>query len=192
MRIVGGKLSGRKLEPPLSLSTRPMMDRVRQALFNIVEHHDWGNEVGDVLQDSHVLDAFCGTGALAYEALSRGAAMATLFDKDPQALTVAKKNAKSLGVEKSSIIMAADALRPPKASRPCQLAFLAPPYQKGLILPALLALDKAGWLDEHPLIIAETAKKEALELSPEFTTLFSRYYGIAALHFVLRQNCPKS
>ena len=63
MRIVGGSLSGRKIEPPLSTVTRPMMDRVREALFNILAHRDWGKNVGDVFaEDVCVLDAFCGTG----------------------------------------------------------------------------------------------------------------------------------
>src|ERR1700761_8891124 len=98
MRIVGGPLRGRKLLPPTSRTTRPMMDRIREALFNILSHHDWGKEIGDPFADAQVLDAFCGTGALAFEAISRGAAHATLFDKDRQALLIATQNAESLGI----------------------------------------------------------------------------------------------
>ncbi|MFY9287321.1 MAG: RsmD family RNA methyltransferase [Alphaproteobacteria bacterium] len=186
MRIVGGTLSGRKIEPPLSLTTRPMMDRIRQALFNILEHHSWGPQIGNVLDGTHILDAFCGTGALAYEAISRGAAHATLFDKDRQALQIATKNASNLGVQKQCQIMSADTLAPPKAPKACKLVFLAPPYRKELIPPAMLALDAAGWMESHVLILAETAKKEALEIPEGFTEQFARYYGDTALHFITR------
>ncbi len=186
MRIVGGILSGRKIEPPLSTVTRPMMDRVRQALFNILEHHDWGKKHGDIFKATHVLDAFCGTGALAFEAISRGAIAATLFDKDRQALKIAAKNAGTLGVQDLCAIMPIDTLAPPKARRPCRLVFLAPPYRKELIPPAMVALDRAGWIADNALIVGETAKKEALEIPEGFTLQFSRYYGDTALHFIER------
>src|SRR5580698_6243630 len=125
MRITGETLSGRKIEPPLSLTTRPMMDRVRQALFNILAHHDWGKEVGDVLSSTQVLDAFCGTGALAFEAISYGAARATLFDTSRPALDVANKNAAALGIKKQCVILQADATEPARAKDPCKLVFLA-------------------------------------------------------------------
>lgn len=186
MRIVGGSLSGRKIEPPLSLVTRPMMDRVRQALFNILAHHDWGDAIGDVFDETLVLDAFCGTGALAFEALSWGAASATLFDKDVQALQIATKNAATLGVKDRCTIVSADTLQPPRASKPCHLVFLAPPYRKNLIPPAMLALDQAGWMVPNVLILAETAKKETLDVPAGFTRIHDRAYGDTALHFIIR------
>lgn len=185
MRIVGGTLSGRKIQPPLSRVTRPMMDRIREALFNILVHNDWGKEIGNVF-DNHVIDAFCGTGALAFEALSRGTEHATLFDMDRQALMIANKNASALGLKDKCTIISADATRPPRAQKACKLVFLAPPYRKGLIPPALAALDKAGWVAPHALVVGETAKKEALEIPKGFKLLFSRFYGDTALHFLNR------
>ena len=186
MRIVGGTLSGRKISPPLSLTTRPMMDRVRQALFNILAHHDWGQDIGNVLNGTHILDAFCGTGALAYEALSWGATHATLFDRDRQALQIATQNANHLGIKDRCHIALCDTLHPPRAQEACQLIFLAPPYRKNLIPPAILALRETGWMAHHALILAETAKKEDLELPEGFRMLFSRFYGDTALHFIAR------
>jgi 16S rRNA (guanine966-N2)-methyltransferase len=186
MRIIGGTLSGRKLLPPSSITTRPMMDRVRQALFNILLHHDWGKKIGSAIDAAHVLDAFCGTGALSFEALSHGAEHATLFDKDLAALKVARANAEALGVKQSCSILQGDALHPPRATQTCNLIFLAPPYRKDLIPPSLVALDRAGWIAKHPLILGETAKKEILELPQGFAILFSRFYGDTALHFVGR------
>lgn len=186
MRIIGGKLSGRALKSPLSRATRPMLDRIREALFNIIEHHDWGKAIGDPLKDANVLDAFCGTGALAFEALSRGSAQATLFDKDRNALHIATENAENLGLKNVCRIMPADTLHPPKASSECRLVFIAPPYRKGLVAPAVAALDVAGWIVPDALVIVETAKKEPLELPENFTPLFSRLYADTALHFVVR------
>jgi 16S rRNA (guanine966-N2)-methyltransferase len=186
MRIIGGTLSGRQLKSPLSRATRPMLDRIREALFNIIDHHDWGNAIGKPLDHTNVLDAFCGTGALAFEALSRGAARANLFDKDRNALSIATENAEDLKLESRCRIMAIDTLHPPKADYKCRLVFLSPPYRKGLIAPGLAALDKAGWIAPNALIIAETAKKEPLELPENFAPLFSRFYADTALHFVVR------
>jgi 16S rRNA (guanine966-N2)-methyltransferase len=187
MRIVGGTLSGRKIEPPLSRVTRPMMDRVRESLFNVLAHRDWGSEIGDLFSaTTYALDAFCGTGALAFEALSRGAAEATLFDKDRQALDIAAKNAATLGLKDRCVIQMADALAPPRAVRPCQLVFLAPPYRKELIPPALAALDQAGWIAKHTVIVAETARKEELLLPESFTSQLQRFYGDTGLHFITR------
>lgn len=186
MRIVGGHLRGRKIAPPQSLVTRPMMDRIRESLFNILAHHDWGADVGDVLDKTRVLDAFCGTGALAFEALSRGAAHATLVDRDRQALQVATQNAADLGLQAQCTIMSADTTQPPKAPQPCRLIFLAPPYRRNLIPPAMLALDAAGWMEPAPLIVAETARKEELVVPENFTFVLDRFYGDTGLHFIKR------
>ena len=187
MRIVGGKLSGRKIEPPLSTATRPMMDRVREALFNILAHRDWGKHIGELFENEpHVLDAFCGTGALAFESLSWGAAHATLFDKDAQALKIARQNAVTLGVIDKCQILAADATQPPQAPTPCQLVFLAPPYRKNLIHPTFAALDAAGWIAPHAVIVAETAKSEKLETLSGCELVVARSYGEPMLHFFTR------
>lgn len=186
MRIIGGKFSGRTIEAPAGRTTRPMLDRVREAVFNIIDHHDWGRKVGKPLKGTNVLDAFCGTGAMAFEALSRGCKQAVLFDKDSNALRVATANGEKLGLKKDICrIIPADTLHPPKALYECQLIFMCPPYRKGLIAPALAALDAAGWVASNALIVAETAKKEPLELPENFTPLFSRSYADTAVHFVV-------
>jgi len=187
MRIVGGTLSGRKIEPPLSLVTRPMMDRVREALFNILAHRDWGKGLGDIFEEDFlVLDAFCGTGALAFESISWGAKHATLFDKDIQALKIARQNAQILGIMDRCQIISADTTNPPQATEACNLIFLAPPYRKNLIPPAFSSLDAAGWIAPHAVIVAETAKKEPFEPMLGCEQVVSRNYGDTALHFLRR------
>ena len=184
MRISGGILSRRTLQAPAGMTTRPTSDRVREALFNILAHRDWGDEIGNPLAATHVLDAFCGTGALAFESLSRGASKATLFDTDQQALRCAKQNADALGVAEQTIIMPMDALHPPKATAPCQLIFLDPPYRKNLLPLSLVALQQAGWFAPHPLIVAEAAKKEAVIWPEKFTVLEQRTYGDTSISFL--------
>jgi len=186
LRIIGGKLSGRKIEAPRGRTTRPTSDRVREAIFNIIAHHDWGKAIGNPLSKTDVLDAFCGTGALAFEALSRGCINATLFDMDPQALRIAKSNAEKLGLTKTCNIMRMDATRPPRAQKSHHLVFLDPPYGKDLIAPSLAALDGQGWIGKHTLVLAETASDNEPALPDQFTLILSRIYGDTAAHFIAR------
>ena len=190
MRIIGGKLSGRKIEPPKSIITRPMMDRIREALFNVLEHRDFGKDI-DLLfsEDTVVLDAFCGTGALSFEAISRGAGKAIMFDNNNQALEVATANAAALGIKDRCSIIRADATIPPllpMGSKEAKLVFLAPPYRKGLIPIAYKALVQSGWIAKSSIIIAETAKKEAFETLEGCELIVSKTYGDTALYFMKR------
>ncbi len=184
MRITGGSLRGRTLVAPEGRTTRPTSDRVREALLNILMHHDWGAAIGDPLVGARVLDAFGGTGALAFEALSRGAAHATLFDTDRQALKHIRENAAALKITDDCAIMPADATRPPQAAQPCTLVFLDPPYRKNLIPESLAALGRAGWIAPHALIVAETAKDENLALPENHAVALARTYGDTAVHFI--------
>jgi 16S rRNA (guanine966-N2)-methyltransferase len=184
MRIIGGTLSGRSLETPTGNVTRPMMDRMRETLFNVLMHRDWGFGAGRLFEDARVLDAFCGTGALAFEALSRGAVHATLLDQDAQALRIASANARSLGVERQTTVIAANTLAPPAAAHRCRVVFLAPPYHKKLVRPALLALSNVGWIAPGALIVVHIGGKEPLDLPDGYEAMLSRVYGDTALHFV--------
>lgn len=183
MRVVGGFLAGRTLTAPRGLQTRPTADRVREAVFNILVHHDW-KLPRDSVEGAAVLDAFCGSGALALEAVSRGAASAWLWDRDPEACKVAQANVCALGLEAVCHVRRQDALHPPKATTPCSLIFLDPPYRKNLVPQALSALAGAGWIASDALIVAETAKTENLEMPPDYYVVMARYYGDTAVHFV--------
>lgn len=175
MRIVGGSLRGRGLEAPKGTATRPTADRIRQALFNILAHHDFG--LGEVLENAVVLDAFCGTGALAFEALSRGATQAFLWDIDQSAIKTAHMNAKNLELFNACTISRTDATKPFKATAACTLLFLDPPYHKQLVEKCLPALRQQGWLATHALIVCETAKNEVLQLPSFCAVALERVYG---------------
>ena len=185
MRIVGGRLKGRRLDAPKGGDIRPTSDRMRQAVFNILEH-----AFGDYeLTGAVVLDLFAGTGALGLEALSRGAAHATFVDDDPHALSSVKGNASALGVWRQATLLKVDAARlppPPLAARaPCRLAFLDPPYKSGLAAPALAGLAARGWIGEGALCVAEWAAGEPFRPPAGFAAVDERTYGSGRVAFLV-------
>jgi 16S rRNA (guanine966-N2)-methyltransferase len=184
VRIVGGELRGRRLEAPTGRDVRPTSDRTRQSLFNILAHGDWAADGGDVLDGAVVLDAFCGTGALALEALSRGAASALLLDKARPSLDMARRNADSLGVAARCRFILGDAGKPPAAPAAATLAFLDPPYAQDLAPPALAALSAAGWLAPGALVCVEVGERDPLTAPPGFEMLDERAYTQARILFL--------
>jgi len=184
MRVTGGEFLGRTLKAPAGAATRPTSDRVREALFNILAHHDWGEEIGSPLEGAIVLDAFGGTAALAIESLSRGAAKAFVFDKHRNAIKAAFANVETLGLAEICTVKQADALRPYPAPQACSLIFIDPPYRKDLVVPSIQALAKAGWIAEGALLVIETAKNETSAPLPEIKLLLDRHYGDTSVYFV--------
>jgi 16S rRNA (guanine966-N2)-methyltransferase len=125
MRIIAGIHRTRQIEAPEGLLTRPMTDRVRENLFNLL---------GDTVVNATVLDLFCGSGALGIEALSRGATRVTFVDTDLAAVSVVETNCKRLGLEKQARILRRDVLRPgpwirPVGAKDYALIFIDPPYK---------------------------------------------------------------
>ncbi len=132
MRIVAGRHKGRVLAAPDGRDTRPTADRVRESLFNILAHGV------PELEGAVVLDAFAGSGALGFEALSRGAGHVTFLETDASAFAIIYANAKTLGEDKKVSVQRIDATRPPVARTPCQIILMDPPYKSGQATPALL------------------------------------------------------
>jgi 16S rRNA (guanine966-N2)-methyltransferase len=184
MRIVGGRHKGRTLTAPAGKDLRPTADRVRESVFNILAH---GIE-GLVLDGVTVVDVFCGTGALGLEAMSRGAGHGVFIDNDAGALAYVRKNAGPLGLGREVTMLKLDAARlapPPRVAKtPATLAFLDPPYDQGLAVPALLGLKDKGWLGEGAVVVVEVAAKEAFETPREFQVLDERTYGAARVIFL--------
>ena len=184
MRIVGGRHRGRPLRAPGGRDSRPTSDRAREAIFNILAH---GME-DFRLDGASVVDVFAGTGALGLEALSRGAAHATFIDDDGRAMRSVRGNAAALGERGAVTLLTLDAARlppPPRiAKTPGGLAFLDPPYEQGLVPPALLGLAAKGWLADDAVAVAEVAAKEVLEPPKGFEVFNERPYGAARLVFL--------
>jgi 16S rRNA (guanine966-N2)-methyltransferase len=183
MRIVAGRHRGRRLLEPDDQTIRPTSDRAREALFNILEHGRFAAG-GSPLLARRVLDAFAGTGALGLEALSRGAAHVSFLELAPAAHKRLATNIGMLGEEANSHILVGDATHPPPATAPVGLAFLDPPYGKGLGGAALAALATAGWFEPAALIVLEIGAGEVPDVPTGFTLHDDRRYGAARLLFL--------
>ena len=118
MRIIAGEFRGRRLAAPPGQDTRPMLDRVREALFSTL---------GDI-EGVRVLDLFSGTGSLGLEALSRGAASVDFFERDRGALRALRENIEALGVADRARVHTGDALAEEAWPDQVELALLDPPY----------------------------------------------------------------
>lgn len=175
MRIIAGRLRGRRLEVPTGDATRPTSDRARQALFDMLMHSPWAE---GRLRDAHVLDVFAGTGALGLEALSRGAARATFMENNRPALAVLRANISHCKAEDLCRIVAADARKPPRGEA-AGFVFLDPPYGQALVPTALASLTAAGWIAPDALIIAEIGAEDALPT--EAPLLADRNFGAARI-----------
>lgn len=176
MRIVGGAWGGRSLtsvgkgDPGAHL--RPTSDRVRESLFNTLEHGH-----GDPVTNAVVLDIFAGTGALGLEALSRGAASATFVENGRAALGLLSANIEKLNAEQVATVLRRDAGKPfpANAGPPATLVFLDPPYGKGLGARALDAAAAAGWIAPGAIVVwEENAPQHA---PPGFEEADRRRYG---------------
>jgi 16S rRNA (guanine966-N2)-methyltransferase len=177
MRITAGKFKGRGLVPPKDASVRPTSDKVRQAVFNILEHRDFG--FGFALEGARVVDLFAGTGAMGLEALSRGARYCLFVDDSADSRALIRQNVEALGLTGTTKIWRRDAahLGALDTLMPFDLAFLDPPYRKGLIAPALAGLRDGGWLNAPALAVAEMAEEEILLPTDGYEILDDRVYG---------------
>ena len=148
IRIIGGKWRKRKLSLEISTELRPTKDRVRETLFN------W---LAPYIVGSRCLDCFAGTGALGFEALSRGASHVTFIDKSSKIIKKLKENAKILSAENIDYYLA-EMPNFKKKLDPYDIIFLDPPYHKNLIEPCLNFLEKNNLLKDNTLIYIETEK----------------------------------
>jgi 16S rRNA (guanine966-N2)-methyltransferase len=171
MRIVAGSHRGRRLEAPPDERIRPTSDRIRESLFNILHHRLEG------FTGKRVLDGFAGTGALGFEALSRGAASALFIDNNRDALALCRRNAASLDLTARADFRLADLTNLPQSAMPFDLIFLDPPYGKGLACVALDALAAAAWLAPRVIAVIEADRSQPEIIPDGFSTIDSRDYG---------------
>ncbi len=181
MRIVGGRLKGRALRGPKSDGIRPTSDRLRESLFNVLVH-----SYDDPLPGARVIDLFAGTGAFGLEAISRGAEFCLLVDDGAEARALIRENIEALGLGGVTRIFRRDARRlgdaPP--GPPYTLAFLDPPYNRGLAEFALISLARGGWLASGALVIVEEASAAVFEPAAGFDVLERRDYGETEVIFL--------
>lgn len=186
MRVIAGRLGGQRLDAPSGMETRPTLDRVREALFNVLQSEVAG---------ARVLDLYAGTGALAIEALSRGAGSAVLVECSPKARRVIRDNLRRLGLE-------ADArLLPERAERAVEslgcgafdLALLDPPWPAGISLPVLARIP--ALMAEGGMVVVEHERDDApqapgVDIWPGLILVDRRRYGRTRLSF-FRKSGPQ-
>ena len=175
MRIVAGKFRGAQIEAPKGLDTRPTSDRVRQALFNVLEH---GAPHFD-FDGARVLDLFAGSGALGLEALSRGAAFALFIEDHAEARAAIRRNVEALNLTGVTKIWRRDAtkLGPAQTQAPFDLVFCDPPYGKDLGEPALKAAAEGGWVAKEAIVVLEERAGLEIKLPEPFEAIDQRDYG---------------
>jgi 16S rRNA (guanine966-N2)-methyltransferase len=154
MRIIAGEFRSRKILPPAHDTTRPITDRVKQSLFDVLAPR---------IEDARVYDCFAGTGSMGLEALSRGAAKATFFEADRSAAALLRKNIATLGVQKRSRVIDRDLFKwfettpPPNLDDRADIIFLDPPYR---------------FLNERPEELRTLATRLATHLAPDGIVVF--------------------
>ncbi len=186
MRITGGIYGGRPLKAPGDMRVRPTADKVRQAIFNILRHHDFEN--GFALEGARAVDLFAGTGALGIEAISQGARYCLFVDDAASSRALVRENVEAFALTGKTRIWRRNAANlgplPAGAGGPFELAFLDPPYRKDLIFPALSSLCAGGWLSPGAVIVAETAAEEAVPAADGFALCDERTYGDTRVAFL--------
>jgi 16S rRNA (guanine966-N2)-methyltransferase len=190
MRIIAGKFKNHHLVSPSSKDVRPTSDRIKESIFNILWHHDWFESFAAI----RCLDGFCGTGALGFEAYSRGVDSVTFVDVSAESLKVCTENQRKLDPSKKNThLIRADLSETSGAvalaSRgPFDLIFLDPPYQQGLIEKAILSLLSQNLIADGAVLVLETHKVETIDLPVGFSILSEKIYATTKIHFVQRDS----
>lgn len=181
MRVVGGRLRSRPIAGPKSHALRPTADRLREALFNIFAH-----AYGDPVTGARVLDLFAGTGALGIEAISRGAIFALFVDNGLESRALLRDNVGTLGLGGVTRVFRRDTTRlgPVAPLEPFTLAFLDPPYGKGLAEQALSSAREGGWLKPDALVVVEESADAGFKAPEGFEELERRTYDDTEFTFL--------
>jgi len=188
LRIISGRARGKKLVEFAGAQVRPTADRVREALFSILT-----SRLG-TLHGCKVLDLFAGTGALALEALSRGAQSALLVEAHPESIKIIQSNIDSCRMQDCTQILRGElpaALTLTTKSAPFDLIFLDPPYAQGLAQATLLQIETLELLSARGIIVVETEKGEVFpEQIGSLTQTNLRHYGVSTITTFERTTLP--
>jgi len=182
MRVIAGEAKGRRLFSVPGETTRPITDRVKSALFNIL---------GGRLVEASFLDLFAGTGGVGIEALSRGAAEATFVERDERALATIRRNLSATGLAGRARVLRADVFKfiATYQGLAFDIIYVAPPQYQGLWARTLQALDPSPLLAQGTLVVAQIYPKEYATLPLQRLVLSDqRKYGSTLLCFYSAQS----
>ncbi|MBC7765107.1 MAG: 16S rRNA (guanine(966)-N(2))-methyltransferase RsmD [Hyphomonadaceae bacterium] len=180
MRVIAGIARGHKLQTIEGLETRPTADRVKLSLFNILAFS---------LADVHVLDLFAGSGALAIEALSRGAKCAVCVDQSTSAIDIIKKNLAHTKMTHKAVVVcdAYERFIEGYLGEPFDLIFLDPPYGQQLVERVLEQVMTKKCLAQGGQIVVESDHTDVLTILPPFVIVKQKKYGRACLTFIKQE-----
>lgn len=184
LRIIAGEFRGRRLIAPPGRAVRPTSERVREAVFSIL---------GARVDRARVLDLFAGTGALGFEALSRGASSVVMVESAPESIQAIRKNAQALGVADRLEIIEGDArLGPGPDNRSFDLIFADPPYGESALFAVLDLAGRGGRLAADGIMIVEHAREvEPPEATAHLNRCDQRLYGRTAVSLYVPSRTEK-
>ena len=175
-RISSGSLGSRKLRSPKGSHVRPTPGRVKESLFSILMHR---------LEGARVLDLFSGTGAIGFEAASRGASRVVCVEAQREIATAIEESARALGVSDVVTVFQAPAERALyRLEGPFDIVYLDPPYADSVPLPLFALLRDRGLLAEDAIVVYEHAAKRILPEIPGYRSTREEVYGDVALAFL--------
>lgn len=182
MRIISGEFKSRKIQFPKTKLTRPMTDKTKETVFNII---------GSLVNGKHILDLYAGSGSLGLEALSRGALDVTFVDRGSFSVKVINENLQSLGLQSKGQIIEGDVIRSikrlEKQKRIYSLVFVDPPFSQGLVKKTLMRLDQSAILAPFAQVVVGHFKDEPLPESLQTLRLArTKKVGQACLSFYFR------
>lgn len=185
LRIIGGRWRSRRLAFPDVPGLRPTPDRVRETVFNWLQ---------PVIEGARCLDLFAGSGALGFEAASRGAGEVVLVDRDHKVVERLRENARLLGATGVQVVQA-DALRylNEKPVQPFDIVFLDPPFGHNVLAPVCRTLEANGWLRDQARIYMEAEKTlDIPDIPANWRIVRSKTAGQVGYHLALRHTAESA
>lgn len=169
LRVTAGKMRGLKLESLDGITTRPTLDKVKQAIFNMLF---------DKTYDASVLDLFSGSGSMGIESISRGALFCTFVDINTDAIDIINKNIKKSKTEQNSKVIKSDYVSFLNSTNSkFDLVFLDPPYNSDYVNNSLLLLKQNDLLNKDCIIVVESSKENVPSFCEEYQIIKQKFYG---------------
>jgi 16S rRNA (guanine966-N2)-methyltransferase len=185
MYIIAGRYRGRKIKTTNDYKYRPTTYKVKEAIFSILasgQFLDQNNQ--SVLKNAVTIDVFGGTGALTFEALSRGTSKGFIIEKDSKHLSLIKENIINLGFDQQVIALQGDARNLMSSKASCDIAFIDPPFNQGVITDTIKSLINKGWIKDNGFIVIERHEKDLYQINDDCQLVFARKYGRVLLEIL--------
>tara|TARA_B100000795_G_scaffold116786_1_gene86804 strand:+ start:1260 stop:1823 length:564 start_codon:yes stop_codon:yes gene_type:complete len=183
MRIISGKLKGKKIHEPKDINTRPLKDLTKESVFNIITH---SNKLNVKFENSKVLDLFSGVGSFGLECLSRGSSDITFIENYKGVLPILKKNILNLNCQNNSSIIEIDIINDLNFKifkKKFDIVFMDPPYKEKSLTSLLGKIVEFNILNEDGVIIIHRHKNEQDSFPDKFKIIEQKKYGISKVIF---------